>query len=107
MLNLCIILLSAMLALAQRPPVEDAWDLIAKGQRPQAIQLLHEIINKNPRDADARLLLGSILTESGDRSGSIEQLNEAVRLRPQSAEAQNALGEAYKTFGDSKAARGP
>jgi tetratricopeptide (TPR) repeat protein len=97
---------AAMLA-AQRPPVEQAWALLAKGERPEAIRLLHQIIKDNPRNADARLLLGSVLQEAGDRTESIAQLTEAVRLRPRSAEAQNALGEALNAFGDSKAARGP
>lgn len=93
--------------LAQRKPVDDAWDLVMKGRRGEAVGVLREIIRRNPADADARLLLGSVLQEAGDRAGSIEQLSEAVRLRPRSAEAQNALGEALHTFGDNKAARGP
>ena len=96
----------ASLLLAQRAPVEDAWDLLAKGDRAQAIRLLHGIIKANPGDADARLLLGSVLAEQGDRSESIAQLSEGVRLRPQSAEAHNALGEAFNTFHDMRAARG-
>jgi len=92
---------------SQDKPVEQAWALLAKGQRPQAIRLLYDIVKTNPNDADARLLLGSILQEEGDRAGSIAQLTEGVRLRPRSAEAQNALGEAYQAFGDGKAARGP
>lgn len=51
--------------LAQRTPVEDAWDLLAKGQRKEAIRLLHEIVKTHPGDADARLLLGSVLMEEG------------------------------------------
>jgi protein O-GlcNAc transferase len=100
------VLLIALLLLAQRAPVEDAWDLLAKGERQQAVRVLHGIIKLNPKDADARLLLGSILTEDGDRSESIAQLSEAVRLRPQSAEAHNALGEAFNGFGDTKMSRG-
>jgi tetratricopeptide (TPR) repeat protein len=105
MRRLPIILTLAGLLLAQRPRTEAAWDLLAKGDRPAAIRLLHEIITANPRDADARLLLGSVLMEQGERSESIAQLTEAVRLLPQSAEAGNALGEAFKTFDDPKAAR--
>jgi protein O-GlcNAc transferase len=90
-----------------RNPVEDAWGLVAKGQRQEACQLLREIVQKNPGNVDARLLLGSLLTESGDREEAIRQLNAAVRLRPRSAEAQNALGEAFHTFGDTQAARKP
>lgn len=88
-----------------RPPVENAWDLLAKGKRPEAVRLLWEILKTNPLDADARLLLGSVLMEQGERSESIAQLSEAVRLRPQSAEAHNALGEAFQTFDDAQAAR--
>jgi protein O-GlcNAc transferase len=90
---------------AQRQPVEQAWDLLVKGQRPQAIRLLEKTIEDNPRQADARLLLGSVLMEEGRREESIAQLREAIRLRPNSAEAQNALGEAYNAFDDPKSAR--
>ena len=102
-----LILILAIQGLAQRSPVEDAWNLLAKGQRQQAISLLHDMIRANPADADARLLLGSVLMEQGARAESILQLKEAVRLRPQSAEAQNALGEALNNFGDPKEARVP
>jgi Flp pilus assembly protein TadD len=87
------------------PPVEQAWGLVARGQTQQAVQVLREVIGKNAGDADARLLLGSLLTEAGDRQGAMEQLAEAVRLRPRSAEAQNALGESHHTFGERNAAR--
>lgn len=95
----------AGLLLAQRAPVENAWDLLAKGERQQAVRALHQILKTNPGDADARLLLGSILAEDGERSESIAQLTEAVRLRPQSAETRNALGEALNGFGETKTAR--
>src|SRR6266581_2346025 len=98
-------LLVTSICFAQRPPVEQAWDLAAHGQRDQAIQILRDLVGKTPRDADARLLLGSLLVEKGVRSEAISQLMEAVHLRPQSAEAQNALGEAYNAFGNTKAAR--
>jgi tetratricopeptide (TPR) repeat protein len=102
-----ITLACASLLFAQRAPVEEAWDLLAKGERKQAIRVLHEIIKANPKNADARLVLGSVLMEDGERAESIAQLSEAVRLLPRSAEAHNALGEAFNTFGDAKAARGP
>jgi tetratricopeptide (TPR) repeat protein len=107
MLRVVAALVSGILLLAQRSPVDSAWDLAAKGHRDQAIRVLQDLTKNNPKDADARLLLGTLLMERGDRSESIEQLTEAVRLRPGSADAQNALGEAYNSFGDSKAARAP
>jgi len=51
----------------QQPSVEAAWSLLAKGQRPEAVQVLRGIIKDHPADADARLLLGSILAEDGKR----------------------------------------
>lgn len=92
---------------AQRSPVEDAWGLLRNGDRPAAIRLLQKFTSDHPGDADARLLLGSVLMEDGQREESIAQLTEAVRLRPNSAEAQNALGEAHNAFADPKSARGP
>jgi protein O-GlcNAc transferase len=102
--HLTLGLLCAGLWAAQHPPVEDAWALLAKGQRPEAIRLLHEIIQADPGNADARLLLGSVLQEDGERAGAIAQLSEAVRLRPRSAEAHNALGEAFIAFDNPSAA---
>jgi protein O-GlcNAc transferase len=91
--------------LAQKSALETAWDLVAKGQRTQAVSLLRDLIAREPRNADAHLLLGNLLMEAGDRAGSIAQLTEAVKLRPRSADAHNSLGEAYNRFGDQKAAQ--
>jgi protein O-GlcNAc transferase len=95
----------AWVSLAQQPEVESAWRLVAQGKRDEAVGLLRLLVKKEPRNADVRLLLGSLLMEAGDRSESIAQLSEAVRLRPKSAEAHNALGEAYNFFGETKSAR--
>jgi len=102
---LIVVLLASGLALAQRKPVDEAWDLLAAGKREQAISVLRGIIKANARDADARLLLGSVLAEAGNRAESIPQLEEGVRLLPNSAEAHHALGEAFHNFGEIKAAR--
>ena len=102
-----LVLVCAALLQGQRPPIEEAWDRVASGQRTEAMLLLNRIIAANPRDADARLMLGSLLMEASRYQESIAQLSEAVRLRPNSAEAQNALGEAYSAAGDPRAARGP
>jgi tetratricopeptide (TPR) repeat protein len=86
--------------------LDQAWQLAAKGRRQEAVQLLRTFIKTNPSNADARLLLGSLLMEAGEKAESIDQLTTAVRLRPKSAEAENALGEAYNKFGDVQSARG-
>ncbi|HWB99199.1 MAG TPA: tetratricopeptide repeat protein [Bryobacteraceae bacterium] len=100
-----VVLACAGLLQAQRPPVEEAWDLLAKGDGARAAQVLDRILRADPRDADAHLLLGSLLMEAGKREESLAHLGEAVRLRPRSAEAQNALGEALRQFGESRKAR--
>ena len=104
-LAMTALLAGACLAAAQTGSLDQAWSLLAKGQRPEAIRLLHEMIDANPRDAEARVLLGSVLMEEGKGPESLAQLTEAVRLRPDWAQAQNALGEAFKAFGDPEAAR--
>ncbi len=96
-----------ILAAQDNSIIERAWKLAANGQREQAIDLLHGVIKTNPSNADARLLLGSLLMEAGKQPEAINQLTEAVKLRPRSAEAQNALGEAYSSFGNFKAALEP
>lgn len=101
------VLVCAGYAAAQNASVEQAWSLLRQGRRPEAITLLRGVIREKPANADAHLLLGSVLMEDGQREESIAQLMEAVRLRPRSAQAQNALGEAYNAFDDPKAARAP
>ncbi len=91
--------------MAQKASVETAWRLIEQGKRDQAVAFLRDLIRTEPRNPDARLLLGSILMEAGQRDESIAQLREAVRLLPNSAEAHNALGESYSAFGEPQAAR--
>lgn len=105
LLRLLIALACAAPLLAQGTPVEAAWDLLAKGQRGQAVGLLERILGANPGDGEARLLLGSILVEDGKGSEAIAQLKEAVRLLPRSPLAHNALGEAFNGVGDMSAAR--
>lgn len=100
-----LLLACAGAVFAQRQPLERAWGLAANGHRAEAIALLQQITVSDPQNADARLLLGSLLMEAGDKKESIEQLSAAVRLGPRSVEAENALGEAYNHFGQTAAAR--
>ena len=90
---------------APNPAIDQAWDLVAHDKRPEAIALLRGEISKHPQNADTRLLLGSLLSESGEAAEGIVHLREGVRLRPRSAIARNALGEALNDVGDVPAAR--
>ena len=90
---------------AQKPAVEQAWDLLAHDKRAEAAALLRAEIGKHPANAEARLLLGSILAEAGETAEAILHLREGVRLQPKAAIAHNALGEALSDAGDIAGAR--
>lgn len=104
--NTLAVLMAVCMALDAQSTLDQAWALAARGNRAAAISITRELVKKEPGNADARLLLGSLLSEEGQRQDAIEQLKEAVHIRPNSAEAWNTLGEAYKDFGRGKAARG-
>lgn len=101
---LAVSALTGLLA-AQPGPLDPAWDLLAKGDRDGALRVVQKAIANRPRDGEARLLLGSILSDAGRVSEAIIELKEAVRLLPRSPLALNALGEAYNSAGDLKSAR--
>lgn len=103
LLRIVVFLFFALGAMAQQS-LDRAWNLAANGQREAAIQLLHQLIGSDSKDADARLLLGSLLMEAGYETESIRQLSAAAQLRPRSEVAQNALGEAYLHFGENEKA---
>jgi len=85
--------------------VERAWRLVADGKRTEAEALLYQVIAKQPGNAEAHLLLGSLLMEAGKKDESIEQLKTGAKLEPHSADAQNALGEALNKFGRTSEAK--
>jgi len=103
--GLLIALLLAGLAAAEQASIESARDLLAKGRLKEAVVVLHEVVAADPRNFDARILLGSALALQGLRSESIEQLLEAVRLKPDSPQAYNTLGMVLSRFVEVKAAR--
>lgn len=103
--RLSVALVFSTLLFGQRTRLDDAWDLAAKGKAADAVKLLATIVASEPKNADAHLLLGSLLVEEGDRDHAINELNEGARLSPRSAEAQNAAGEGYSRFHESKTAR--
>ncbi len=91
--------------LAQNATLEDAWVLVKSGDRAGALRMAERVVQADPKNADARLLYGSLLSDAGNGQEALLQMSEAVKLRPKSAEAQNDLGEAYHRFGKADAAR--
>ncbi len=103
--GLLIALLLAGMASAEQGSIESARDLLAKGRLGEAVVMLHEVVAADPRNANARVLLGSALALQGKRSESIAQLVEAVRLKPDLPQAYNTLGMVLSRFIEVKAAR--
>jgi len=100
-----IVLLLACPAAAGQAPMQSARDLLAKGRLGEAAVVLRQVVADDPRNFDARILLGSTFALQGKRSESLEQLVEAVRLRPDSPKGYNSLGMALSRFVEIKAAR--
>jgi tetratricopeptide (TPR) repeat protein len=90
---------------AQDTPVKKAQQLLAKGSVPEAIALLQGTVTADPGNADAHLLLGTLLALQGLRDESLAELQTAVRLRPNSALFRDRLGEVLSRFVETDAAR--
>jgi tetratricopeptide (TPR) repeat protein len=90
---------------AQQTSMTKARDLLAAGSRDEALRLLRETVAAEPNNAEAHLLLGTVLAIGGILSESIQHLREAVRLQPDSAVAHNTLGMALSRFGEIPGAR--
>ena len=79
MRSIVLALLCATMLSGQQSKLDQAWKLAANGQRREAIHVLQSLIVTEPRNTDARLLLGSLLMEEGDKPSSLAQLETAVR----------------------------
>jgi Flp pilus assembly protein TadD len=99
------VLFSATSLLAGQVQLEQAKKLLSQGSLKEAVVLLRESVAADPRNADARMLLGTALALEGVRGEAIEQLTETVRLRPNSAAAHNRLGSVLSRFVETQAAR--
>lgn len=95
---------------AQRPDARagelaKARKLVESGSFDDAVTLLRRIVERDPNDADARLLLGTALALLPRRSEALEELAAAIRLRPDFAPGHHALGMALARFVEPEQAR--
>ena len=81
---LAAILLSEHLRAGQSS-LDKAESLLSKGATDDALVVLRQIVADDPRNVDARLLLGTALALRGERGESIHQMAVAAQLRPDSA----------------------
>jgi protein O-GlcNAc transferase len=88
---------TAHLVVAQQ--MATARRLLQAGQTGKAIALLREVIETQPENSDAHLLLGTALVIVPNESEAVEELHRAVHLAPESAKPVYSLGTAYAHFG--------
>ena len=100
------LVLSASLAQAQvAPAVAAAREALAFGDRSRALAGLGAHLADTPRDVDARLLYGLILSWEGRYDEARPQLQQVVAQAPAYTDARVALMNVAWWSGDSRAAR--
>ena len=62
-------------------------------------QLLLQVVEKEPRNADAYNLLGYATRKSGDANGALPYYNQALTIDPKHLGAHEYVGEAYLMLG--------
>lgn len=60
-----------------------------------ALPLLQQVVNKDPKNADAYNLMGFATRKSGDPNGSLQYYNQALSIDPKHLGAHEYVGEAY------------
>jgi len=85
--------------------IERARQLLQAGSTDQAIVLLRHVLERDPGNADAHLLLGTALASVPLEAEALQELRQAVALRPSDARAYYTLGTALARFDVFKGAR--
>ena len=76
----------------------------AIGDLDRAERKLRDLIDRNPRNAQAHYDLGVILDMKGSGDEAVKEYEESLRLDPRNADAHNNLGTAMARRGDMSAA---
>lgn len=87
------------------PDLEQARALLRNGSVAEAAASLREIVQRRPNDAEAHLLLGSVLALVPSRSEAVAEVRRAIELRPDSAPSYNTLGTILARFAEFGLAR--
>jgi predicted O-linked N-acetylglucosamine transferase (SPINDLY family) len=66
------------------------------GQLPQAEQIYRQVLQADPRNADAWHLLGVIASQVNNHSAAVEHIRRAIELNPKAAAFHANLGAAYQ-----------
>jgi Flp pilus assembly protein TadD len=91
--------------LARADDLQDAQQLLKSGQRDQALQRVNKVLSAKPKDAQARFLKGTILTEQGKQAEAIEIFTKLTQDYPTLPEPYNNLAVIYASQGQYEKAR--
>ncbi len=79
--------------------------LAMKGNGPEAVTTLREVIKDAPENAKAHYILGQVLRQTGDLAGAKSELQEALKRQPDNPMMLYALAETYRDARDFDTAR--
>src|SRR5438552_6955509 len=82
--------------------VRSARDYLAKGDSNAAVIQLRNALQKAPNNAEARYLLGTVLTERREPAGAVKELRMALQLGYPPEQTLPALARALIDDGDAK-----
>jgi len=100
---LCLI---AAGSLARADDIQDASRLLRAGQHQQALDRVNKVLAAKPRDAQARVLKGLILTEQGNTKEAVLIFTKLTEDYPDLPEPYNNLAVIYAAQGQYDKARG-
>jgi putative PEP-CTERM system TPR-repeat lipoprotein len=82
--------------------VKSAQEYIGKGDANAAVIQLRNALQKAPDNAEARYLLGTLLTKRGDAAGAVKELRRALELGYPADQVMPELAKALIEDGDAK-----
>ncbi|HKN10704.1 MAG TPA: tetratricopeptide repeat protein, partial [Pseudomonadota bacterium] len=98
--GLCVVLLAACGGDSPQALVKSAKDYLAKGDAAAAVIQLRNAVQKAPDDAEARYLLGTVLTDRRDPAGAVKELRRALHLGYPADQVVPTLARALVNNGD-------
>lgn len=77
-----------------------AYTMFSRGKYSESISYLTEILQKNPHDVEALVMIGNAYTSSGDDSKALENFLRAVKFKPDCVPAHLNAGYIFRRAGD-------
>jgi tetratricopeptide (TPR) repeat protein len=74
------------------------------GQLEEAFSIYHQVLGKEPRNAEANYLLGTLVYQTGDVSMAQKLIGNAIRIDPSKPEYHNNLGLVLQAVGNNQKA---